>query len=154
MKKTSDQRFQYEYSCVFPENCDEACAKKIEEIDKTSCKTLFTNENVLGNELGNAGNFLDRHQITCPANFSLKSFKLERKSPKVRYSFTCCPAKLINCNSTTTKPTPYGIYSTGDFEKQNVKLEKPDQVITGFKLNCNYQKKQWNYKVEFCTIIG
>jgi len=153
-KKDSSQKFKIEYSCTIPEDCEEPCIKAIEAVDKKVCKTLSTPLNSLGNELGNSANFLERHYVKCPANFTLKGFKLERSRPKIKYTFTCCPGLLKDCGTFNTRATPYGDFSTGYLEKQDIKVPKPNQVITGFKLVVNYKKKIWNYKVDYCTVIG
>ncbi len=153
-KKTDATHFHYEYSCLVPEGCDNDCKSQIEEIDKKSCKNLTTPLNILGEELGKSTNYLDRYNVKCPPNFSLKGFRLERNSPKVNYRFTCCPARLEKCSVLTTKATSFKDYSTGELEKQNIVLKGKDQALTGFKLQVDYRTKSYSYKVNFCTITG
>jgi len=154
LKKDSAQKMHFDYTCSLPEKCTEKCLKAIDEADKRLCKTLSTKEDVLGNELGNSADYLEKHEIKCPEGFALKAFKLDRVPPKVKYTYTCCPGTLKNAASIMTTPTAYGDFSTGNFENQHVKLQRPDEVITGFHLIVNKQKKSLNYKVEYAQITG
>jgi len=153
-KKLGAQKFLYEYQCAIPEKCDNKCKSSIEELDKKLCKTLSTPDNAIGNELGKSTNYLDRHDVKCPPNFAMKGFRFERKSPKIRYSYTCCPAKLDNCKSLKTKETPFGDFSTETLAQQNIAVPDKNAVITGFKMEVNYQKKKWLYRVDYCNILG
>jgi len=75
--------------------------------------------------------------------------------PQVHYHFRCCPAKLLNCKSYSTTITDFGDYGTIYLDRQIVKVPNIfKQAMTGFKLNVDYGKHSYTYRVSYCDLVG
>jgi len=151
--KKGANNFFYTYKCAFPEECDNKCKAEIDIIDEKACKEFKTPDGKIGNEIGNAIIDLRAHSLKCPPNMVMKGFRFERNSPKIRYSYTCCRANVKSCTTTNTPQVPYGDFSTKYLAGLKVDLKK-DQVLTGFHLKFDLQKKNMWYKLEVCIITG
>ena len=159
LTRQGETKYRYDYQCIMPQNCSDNCIANIKKVDQEKCKKLSTYPNILGtskgNEYGKSTNYLMLHNVNCPEGFILTQFHLRRKPPKIYYSFTCCPAVTKECKSILTSPSDYGDYGAIYLDRQNVQVPDPKaQAVTGFKLNTDYGKREYYYKVDFCVITG
>ncbi len=155
LQRVGGGKFKYDFTCIYPKDCKEPCQKKIEQIDKKKCKKISTPLNDLGNQFGKSTNYLDRHQLKCPVGFVMTQFHLQRKPPKIKYDYTCCPAKVKDCSAFNSKNSDFGDYANIYLDRQNIQTPSTDtQAITGFKLNTNYGAHAYTYTVSYCAVSG
>jgi len=148
---------RFEYDCIMPNDCQEKCQEIIKREDKRKCRKLKTKPEILGNakDGGKAAQYLNTQNPKCPTGRIMQGFKLVNVAPKVYYEYTCCPAQTEHCKTHDTKEEKYGDFGTEALTKLEVSVPIiSNQAITGFKLEVNYKKKMWFYKVDYCTIIG
>jgi hypothetical protein len=99
-------------------------------------------------------NYLDRHNVNCPTGTLLKSFKLQRSGSKIRYAYSCTPAKTLCCKNVSTGKTDMGNKSFFYLDRQrSVGVEGSNKwAMKGFRLQSNYSPDKIYYKYELCQV--
>lgn len=155
LTRPKPDQISYNYKCIYPQNCKADCETAIKKLDTQKCIVKSTPVNDIGNEYGKSTNYLDRHYVKCDTGFVLTKFKFGRMPPKIKYDYTCCPAKVEACSSFNTGITDFGDYGSIYLDRQDLKApDEKNQAITGFKLNTDYGKHGYSYTIDFCKVTG
>ena len=127
----------------------------------TSIKTDCTvHETPVQHTGGYHYNFLDRHDIKCPNDQILSSFKLQNFGyvPLQKYIYTCCkPQTYDGCirpavtDQKSTQSTPSdGFKSPWEMDKT---IECPNAYINSMKLQSSYNPSQTSYNYN-CSAVS
>lgn len=91
--KRENGNTHYVYDCIYNHTMTNNCQTKLTFWDDTypdKYKSIM---------------YLDRHNVACPDNTLMRSFKLQQNGTKIRYNYTCCEAPIKQC---TDLETPWG----------------------------------------------
>jgi len=109
--------------------------------------------------------FLDRHNVNCPAGTLIQNFRLQRKSgdnKKIRYQYTCVSAETLCCKSYTNGATDAGDFQIFYLDRQRIGHQNnKNWGLNQFKLSVKYgPKNMWGnpkdnkiyYSYEMCKL--
>merc|ERR1712032_1386624 len=102
---------------------------------------------------GHSVNYLDKHNVDCPKDTLIQSFRVERSGSKIRYSYKCAPAKILCCKSFTNNKTDMGNKSTFYLDRQPVgKRNSKNYAFKQFWLRSSYSPDRIWYQYEMCKV--
>jgi hypothetical protein len=145
--RPSDNQIQYQFDCI--------TSQSISSRTTLQSSTPF---NSTGTDDKNSANFLDRHNVQCPANMALQEFKLNRNpnnGGEIQYLYTCVGIIFSQCGTFSTFISQtFDGFSTIFLDRQYVSLPSSNSVITGFKLNTDYSQSPnvYSYSVSWCQL--
>jgi hypothetical protein len=105
-------------------------------------------------------NYLDRHNVACPAGFALQGFRMLRSGTYDIYiAYRCVSANLSNC-STFELAEQWGNEIAGSpmlniyLDRQWAQLFQADGAIQRFQLYCRYaDRTYYRYSITWCTLV-
>jgi hypothetical protein len=125
----SGERIRYNYDCVIHPKISNTCESrrtKMSDVGSSEYKSL---------------NFLDRQQVFCFGDESMKSFKLERVDNRLQYSVECCKTEFVSDYKTRWEKTDMGNKNSYYLDRQKVLLGA-DEALRGFWMEVSYNPDQ------------
>jgi len=115
----------------------------------------YTNYNATNGD--KSVNFLDRHNMSCPANHVLRNFKLERNPSNmsnIRYKYTCVAANVLCCKKATSSPQAMGDKTTFYLDRQQIGDHKgKNKAFSQLRLRTKYGPDQMWYEYKMCELM-
>lgn len=134
----SGDKIKYDYTCVYSQD----------DISN-NCVNYETNRDDTDPNSKNSAAYLDRHQLSCPADRVLRSFGQKRDGNRIYFTFTCCGANVATRTDVETLGKDGG-GETYFLEKHNVDAGGFN-VIGGFKLLTG---KSWRYQQSIVSLAS
>jgi hypothetical protein len=115
----------------------------------------YTNYNATNGD--KSVNFLDRHNMVCPANHVLRNFKLERNPSsmsRIRYKYTCVQANVLCCKKKTSSKQSMGNKTTFYLDRQQIGDPKSTSRALGqLRLRTSYGPDRMWYEFHMCELM-
>jgi len=132
---------RYEYSCLH----SNAIVGESATEHQTPVGTISGKKSV---------DWLDRHQVQCPAGQILRGFNLVRDTKdNIRYNYTCVVANTLCCKNHSTHKNDIGGRETFYLDRHPVGDKTGlTMAISGFKLNTNQTTRKIWYTYSMCQL--
>jgi hypothetical protein len=131
----NNDNMRYQFDCISNNNISNECETrntKLSDIDYNEKKTI---------------NFLDRQNVSCMADESLRSFKLDRVDNRLSYKIECCKSNNISSYKNRWDKTDQGDRQSYYLDRQRV-FVGVDETLKGFWIETSYQPDQMWYAWE------
>jgi hypothetical protein len=119
------ENFRYNYECVTHPKISNTCETrytKLSDLDWNEYKSI---------------NFLDRQQVFCYGDESMKSFKVQRIDNRLRYEINCCKTEFVSDYKTRWEKTDMGGKQNYYLDRQKIVLGV-DEALRGFWMEVSY----------------
>ena len=102
-------------------------------------------------------NFLDRHNMVCPANHVMRNFKLERNPSsmsQIRYKYTCVQATTLCCKKRTSTQQSMGNKTTFYLDRQQIgDVKSTNTAMSQIRLRTSYGPDRMWYEYTMCELM-
>lgn len=146
-RKPSDTgMIRYNYNCV---------ESKAINTSKASSKSTPYNSVEEKSDGKYAMNYLDRHNVVCPAGTAINKFRQGRSGNKINIKYECVAVETVCCKSFTGAAQSAGNQNTYYLDRQNVgdNSVATNMVMTQYKAFASYSPSKLWYTWTMCQLV-